>query len=527
MKKCFLLLVLAVVFACSSDADQPEPSPTPNPPTQGEEDTTAPTVSITGLQDLIEVLTTLEVTVTDASNNVNTAILVNGEEVFTTTLKSFSYELDPFDFPTGETTITVQSTDDSDNQGTESGTFELKKLLFRSTDLAGDDPSNDFVDLYIAINSEETGELIASRLMQSFEDATFYAPEDFTREKIVATKYVLGKGTFFTLNVASTFASLEPGINVMTVEEAISTLGLNREPSIRDGQFDLSITDRPVNTNFRVNTSIDYGVNGGPSDFDFSYDIQNTENIFIHTSTVDRSINDYRYLILNNFEDQTISFNSFNSLASDKIQTNSLPNGTERYRFELRGFVGNEEFETDSYRLLYDFFENSGLGANATFSFPLIDDFEIFQQRLTVNLNDGREIFGSFRGLKEFEIPNLSISAIDDIVTVNGDYDSHTLIQDITGPIPQGFSEPILFVRRYVDDNSTTITIPFDALEIPTKIIENLTTKGFSINATNNAGDLSIAFTKREREINYQDLIFYFITRNEAGDEYQVTFPLD
>lgn len=525
--KSLLIIFLMLVFGCSSDSEEPNnPQPNPNQPTQGEPDTTAPTITIGGLESEIEVLTTLTVSITDASNTVNTVILVNDTEVFSTMDKTISYELDPFDFPSGETTITVQSTDDSDNLETESESFELKKLLFRSTDLNGDDPSNDFVDLYLAINSEKTGELIASRKMQTYDDAVFYAPEDFQRQKIVVTKYVMGKGLFININVASSFASLDPGIELLTVDEATNKLGLNRNLGIRDGQFMINITDVPVNTNFNTNTSFDYGANGGPFNFDFSYDIENTENVFIYSDPFNQNINDYRYLILDEFVDQTVSYDNFNALTTEEIQTNLLPSDTESFFFQLRGYIDNNKYETDSYRSLYDYSANTNTSGN-TFNFPLINTFGVLQQRLTVTLNDGREVYSTFKGLSELQIPDLSIDRAGDLITINGTYDTHTLIQDIEGPIPSGFSDPILFRRFYIDDNSNTVSIPFDTLEIPEEVILDLTEKGFSISNTNVSGELSIALTKREQEVQYQDRIFYYIQRNEAGDTYRVTFPLD
>ncbi|PRX57259.1 hypothetical protein [Flagellimonas meridianipacifica] len=521
MKKCSLLLFLAICLSCSSDSDQPEPNsnpnPNPNPPTQGEEDTTAPTIRIAGLQDLIEVLTTLEVTVTDASNNVNTAILVNGDEVFTTTQKSFSYELDPFDFPSGETTITVQSTDDSDNQGSESETFELKKLLFRSTELELFLLPTDNLDVYLAINSEETGELVASMLVQSVDDITLYAPENFSRQKIVATQYFLGKGTIPNINNAQSFASLEPGIEIMTVEEAVGTLNLNRRPFMRNESFNLNISDIPVNTRVTANSK-DYIFLSSS----VSYDKEAVENIFLYStsSPTTSNLDSYRYLILTEFEDTMISFNNFNTLSQEDRVTNNLPPDTESYTLFLDGYLNIERYSTDNDHELYSV---SG-GLNPTsYSFPIILDYEVMRQRLFIDFNDGREVFASFKGLSEPLIPSLTINQTGDIVNVSGDYDSHVLTQDIEGPGPN----PILFRRFYIDDNSSSVSIPFQNLEIPSGVIENLNAKGFSINATNNMGNLSITLTKREEEINYQDRIFYFIQRNEAGDVYDLTFPLD
>ncbi|UII81262.1 hypothetical protein [Flagellimonas sp. CMM7] len=529
--KSLLVIFLMLVFSCSSDSEEPNnPQPNPDPPTQGDPDTTAPTITIGGLESEVEILTTLTVTIADASNTVNTVILVNDTEVFSTTDKTISYELDPFDFPSGATTLTIQSTDDSDNLGTESETFELKKLLFRSTDLAGFDPSNETVDIYVAINLKESGELITSRLMQTYDDATFYAPEEFKREQIVVTRYVLGKGAIFNLNVGESFASLEPGIEIMTVEEAVAKLNLNRGPLTREGKFNLTISDVPVNTDVNANSS-DYVLNGSASSGEVFYNPQNTESVLIYSvpSFTDVDLDSYKYFIINQFEDTSLSLNDFETVSVENRITNNLPPETLNYSFQLHGYTNMERYTKDNNHELYNAVGGENyLNKNANdYSFPTISDFSVLRQRFYIDLDDGRKVFASVRGLSGFEVPDLSIDRAGDLITINGTYDTHTLIQDIEGPIPDGNSDSILFRRFYIDDNSNTVPIPFDALEIPKEIILDLTEKGFLINSTNNTGKLSIDLIKREQEVQYQDRIFYFLQRNEAGDTYSVTFPLD
>nr|WP_298922948.1 hypothetical protein [uncultured Allomuricauda sp.] len=525
--KSLLVIFLMLVFSCSSDSEEPN---NPEPPTQSEPDTTAPTITIGGLDNNVEILTTLTITITDESNSVNTVILVNDNEVFSTTDKTISYELDPFDFPSGATTITVQSADDSDNLGTESESFELKKLLFRSTDLAGFDPSNETVDIYVAINLKESGELITSRLMQTFDDATFYAPEEFKREQIVVTRYVLGKGVFSTLNVAESFTSLEPGIEIMTIQEAVEKLNLNRGPISRDEKFNLTISDVPVNTDVNAN-SPDYILNGSASSGEVFYSPENAINVFIYSvpSFTDVDLDSYKYFILNQFEDTSLSLNDFETVSVENRITNNLPPETLNYSFQLHGYTNMERYTKDNNHELYNAVGGENyLNKNTNdYSFPTISDYSVLRQRFYIDLDDGRKVFASVRGLSGFQVPDLSIDRTGDLIIINGTYDTHTLIQDIEGPIPDGNSDPISFRRFYIDDNSNTVPIPFDALEIPEEIILDLTEKGFSINSTNNTGKLSIDLTKREQEVQYQDRIFYFIQRNEAGDTYRVTFPLD
>ncbi len=525
MKMRFLPILLLLCLGCSSDSSEPEPDGNPNPPTQGEEDTTAPSINIAGLQDVIEVLTELEVTITDTSQSVNTVLFVNGNEVFTTTQKTFSYELDPFDFPTGETEVTIQSTDDSNNQGIESGTFELKKLLFRSPDLAGFDPSEETMDIYLAINAEQSGELIVSRLIQSFEDATFYAPEGFERQEIVATRFILGKGAISNLNVAESFASLDSGIQIMTVEQAVEKLKLNRGGFPWDQMFNLTIADIPVNT--RINGfSRDYAFFSGQ----VRYNEENTQSLFLYSQTSPNitDLDNYRYFILEEFEDTSISFNDFLTVPVENRITNNLPPGTSDYFLSIEGYLSMERYEKDNDHELFKISAGGNNNENNTYnySFPTFSEYPILRQKLTINFNDGREVTASFRGVGKPQIPNLSISQSGNRVGISGIYDGLVFAQDIEGPIPDGNSSPILFRRSYADDDSDSVSIPFDTLELPLEVIQNLETKGFSISPTNNPGNQTIGLIKREQEIDYHDRIFYFLQRNEAGDRYGLTFPL-
>ncbi|MEL6916303.1 MAG: hypothetical protein AAFO99_01100 [Bacteroidota bacterium] len=522
-KKSFIVLLLSiVVFGCSSDSGEQTPTDDNDPPVQGETDTTAPVISLSGLEDTLEVLTTLNFSVTDASENVTTTVSIDDEDVFSSMEKQFSYELDPFDFTTGEKTLMVTSTDDSGNMGSESQRFELKKLLFLSSDII----SNDAIDFFIAINEEETGKLIAYRKMESVEDGRFYAPDDFERQEIVATKYILGKNGF-TFDLAESYADLQPGIRILTQEQASSMFNLSG--IVNEGNFQLNITDTNL-TPFNF-SSFDYiassSVLSNTTSYDFRYDIENTDNIFIYSIPFNSTnLEEYRYFIIEDFSDQTISFNNFKTVSKNNIETINLPPGTVNFNFELRGYLDIERYESDNFHQLFKLSGSLDIFAN-TIDVPVIDNYGVLSQRLFVGLEDGRGILSTFRGLSDLVLPNVGIERSGNIINTSGTYDYSELSLDINGaPIPNS-PNPRFFRWFYSNDNDNAVSIPFENFEIPEEVVSNLNTKGFDLGDISSPSNLVIGLVQHELEVNYQDRIFYNLTRNEKGNRTSVFFDLN
>ena len=77
---------------------------------------TAPIISVSEIAETIEVLTTIDISVSDNTENVNTTISINGNNVFTTTQNQFSYDIDPFEFPNGATNLVISAIDEDGNE---------------------------------------------------------------------------------------------------------------------------------------------------------------------------------------------------------------------------------------------------------------------------------------------------------------------------------------------------------------------------------------------------------------------------
>lgn len=533
--KSLLVIFLILVFSCSSDSEQPDnPQPNPEPPTQGEPDTTAPTITIGGLESEVEVLTTLTISITDASNSVNTIILVNENEVFSTTDKTISYEVDPFDFPSGTTTLTIQSTDNSDNQGEESQTFELKKLLLASEGFKGL-VSDANTDIYISVNLP-SGELIDSRKIETLDDGKFYVPDGFDRQQFVATSYIFKTEINTERIVFESFSNLQPGAEILTKDEAKQFFNIPNEQ--RNADFELEISDYDDSTIGAFSSRIEgdsysqiFSGIGGRLPLKFSYDnTSDTNDIFVYNTPTKlnpddySAIEDYRYTILDNPVNQSISYNNF--IKAPSSRTVILPEGTIRFSAILRGYENQEAYDSNSYRQLFVDFDNNASEPDSDFSLPLLEEFEVYSQIIGITLNDGREVFSNFRGLSnDLEIPNMDIAKIDNEVTITGDYDfSSFSISD--SRIPS--SELVIFFQwNYHYDKSNTLIIPYQEFEVSSEISTILAQKDFNIDNLKSSETLRLILEKHEESALYHNRIFYDFRNNERGNRSGIIFPMN
>ena len=86
MKNILVLFFVFSLMACSSDDSTPA---TIGPVNPNQEDTTPPSISIPRGSDIIEVLTDLNFSVSDASDMIETVLTLDGTQVLETTETSF------------------------------------------------------------------------------------------------------------------------------------------------------------------------------------------------------------------------------------------------------------------------------------------------------------------------------------------------------------------------------------------------------------------------------------------------------
>jgi len=482
-------------------------------------DTTDPVLTVSGFEPTIEKATTINISITDNSA-ISSKISVNGNEVFSSAEKAFSFEFDPFEYPSGANTATIVVTDAEDNSAEQTIQFDVKKLLYRLTSGF----SSESIESYVAINLLESGALIANKKINSIEDADFYADDDFVKQDLIVTHYSLSKNTGFHL--ARSYAPIAPGTERLTYNEVLSTLGLARMPANQNSQFNISIQDTP---GFFLYQLLGYDYSFGNStepNLEINYDSGFTSDVFLYHHSGDNAnlLTDYKYLYTEDFSDKDLNFDELTSLTDEQITTIDLPADVTKVSLALLGYNSEEDFVNGYFRLLYNYGSDT---ADTGFSLnsPKIGQYAIVEKTLNLDLIDGRKVRLERDDISNFQIPDLTIQQNDRIIDINGNYDFSSL--ELTLNNNNAGADNAIFRRIYQSTFSETLAIPFEKIEIPTEITAFLTSKGFSITTNDTSGEMVLSLREYENEINLPNKEFYYVIGNETGEATEVTFPLE
>lgn len=515
----FKLLFVLYCFVLISCDDKQQDFPILD---QESNDTTGPSISISPLGDVLEVLTSVSVSLSDESEIANTIILINEKEVLNSSEKDFQFEIDPFEFPNGETTLTIKTTDKENNESIESYMFQLRKLLYRQKSGF----SSNTVDSYLAINLEQSGDLIAFKKINTIEDPIFYATDDFEKQKIVITKYLISKMATGGFNLARSAASFLPGTTLLTTQEIAEKVGLEHINYPRDSEFDVLVEDAPFVNRFSL-LGIDFSFNTGNSpNLKIEYNQERTEDIFLYHNNTSNSdlIDHYRFHIIDEFQNKTINYSELDSLSEKDIATVTLPDAVIDYGVTLFGYNNNEDYKEGVFRLLYSHATETSV-SGFRYNLPVIGKYPILEQRLNVTLFDGRKISFDFKGLSDVAIPDLTIQQLNGMIHINGEYDFSNIALKVNHPDPESNTTFLRNYNRVIINDS--LRIPYETLEIPAEIVEQLNNQGFTITSKDTSGEMSLQLTQFENQMNYPNGAFYSPLRNEAGDRTVVTFPLN
>lgn len=512
-KKIFgIFIIMFFCFGCEEGEDSAK--------TLEEIDTTAPIISVSEIGETIEVLTSIDISVSDNTEKVNTAISINGNSVFTTSQNQFSYDIDPFEFPNGATNLVITAIDEEGNQTSKSFQFSLSKLLYKHDYGI----SNELFDYYLAINKMESGELITSRKIINNVDLVFYADDDFEKENLVITEYWLGKNS--SSHAGNSQAGLKPGTVRLTSDERNNIVGLAHDGVfIKDEEFTLIIEEQP-DYHYATVAAFDYSSNIlNENTYKILYNSEISTDVFLYYqgNSHINLLEDYRYFYNNDFSNQTINFNNLNSLTEEMIVSFSLPDETVNYSFNLFGYSNLNSYQENYLRLLYgDAGNTSTLGF--IINYPYLNEYEILKKTVKFELDDGRIVILERKNNLNVEIPNWVIHQTDNVVSVNELYDHLTFWLKLEN-VNDGNSD--FFTRSYITSNNYEAIIPFEDIEMPIDVVEFLDNKGFNVSSDQKSGVLSLELTNYENNLNYKDNIKYFPLGNEYGDITTMTFPLN
>ncbi|MFS4454507.1 hypothetical protein [Maribacter sp. 2304DJ31-5] len=472
-----LTLLVFLAIACESEENSTDDFI--------EENANAPQISVEGITTEIEAFTQITVNITDDSSIVNNTLVINGEEVLKNTDKNFKFDINPFDYPTGENTFIFYSVDEDGNETKVENSFIIKKLL---ASIAS--PTLIVNGRVFMSANKMSGELITNvEVFKDFENVKLYADDNFTEQPIIITSYVMLGSDNLVFSEIKSIANIEPGTDLIKFQEnarAFTENTYNPNPAYESFSFEIQEIESE-----RIAQSF-YGsnINGLGAFVDvstgnvieepngFLSNLQgrvssnsNLNNLFLHTtnSTLDLSferirMEDYKYLFVNNPNNQSISYSQF--LPPDKIGNIYLPNDVEGYFISVKGFKDETAFHNLTFSSMYTAsLENTDNGA---VEIPMINGFNLIISDMLFSINGYSSMSVSVVGEKSIEIPNWSAEKNQESIFLNGDFDLFNLFTSKT--LPDGDRT----VRwNYLHKKQDEVNLNIESFEFP-EIIESL-----------------------------------------------------
>lgn len=521
-----LLLLLLLILSCD-----PEESESTNvtDDTAEEMDTTPPVPTITGLEVDLEVTTTINITIQEASEIEEISVLVNQIEILNTKEKTFSFELNPFDYPSGENTLTIVAEDTEGNRSEESQTFEVNKLL---VSIASPRVFNT-QQAFFSANTLQ-GELVAfANVTKEVENIKLYANDGFIEQPIVVTSYVVSSGEFYQVDLNS-ISDLEPGSDLVILQQAA---GLNTEDTFVSSPlinpFSIDVLD--VNTEDEGKSLFAVGHNhiveanntsGNPGAFQSQLNfISNDEpirDVVLYTSQSGTvaihnqfNIEDYKYLIIPNPTNQSLSISEF-QIASN-TNTFNIPSIAEIYNFQVLGFLSESALANNEYRYLYDV---NSANTNNQIQFPVIPEYNVFRNNLRISFNGGNSSLEiSTLGEKDIMLPAWNASLLGETITLNGDFDKFTTSFSLN-------TSGGVLNWNYTAKQQESFQLPFDDFELPNELLDFAVANNLDLSSINAGANFKVTLFDSSKDMTYEELLFHPFTYHLLEDVYELSIGL-
>ncbi len=515
------LFALAIVFLLVIACDTGENREVSLPDDTFEE---IPDIPIVGFEANLEVATTLNISIPANSNIERTSVLVNEDELLTTTNKTFSFDLNPFDYPTGQNTLSLVFSDAEGNESRQTETFEVNKLLVSiAAPLVADSQQ-----VYFSVNTMD-GELLSfASVNRKLEIVKLYADDDFTPQPIIVTSYVLRPEAIYRATINS-IANIEPGTDLVKHQEAGGIPTENTYEAGSDNVFFVDVTNITSEILAKSLLAAAYGhigssfpleqqTTGFETRLQFRSGINPTiENAFIYTSNsfLDPSgdkigIEDYEYLFLETLPNSSISFQQFEK--PTETRTINIPNTAVSYFVDTFGYLSEESFRNNKYHFIYD---QKGIeNINNTMQIPLIDKFEIVRNQVLLTLNDSRTLTVSTLGLKDIAPLDWTATRSGNTVEMSGDFDKFTLtlVLDNNPDISMRW----LYTEKYQENYS----MPFESFEFPEEFTSYASSQNLNISNINADSIFFVEQFDSSEPLEYEELLFNIFNYTHLGDVY-------
>lgn len=173
-----VIFILLAFFSCDKKEDKIIVDPIAEETIV--EDETKPVLTIVGFTDIIEISTSISVSIVDESS-VETKVVVNDQELIVSTEKQLEISVNPFVLPVGQTDFLVVSTDAKGNETSEIFSVEVKHLLMTySYNEAEDDGA---YKSWVLFNDLEGAELAAVEVVSG--EQKIYTNELVQTDKVL------------------------------------------------------------------------------------------------------------------------------------------------------------------------------------------------------------------------------------------------------------------------------------------------------------------------------------------------------
>ena len=527
--KLFSHIVLAAVAAtflwgCSSDNSVDGSPPMSNMEEEMEPapDTTPPTIQVTGLSDVIEVSTTLQISIADDADTVSTIVMLNETEITRSSEKEFTIELDPFDFPAGEATLSVSAVDESENEGTESAVFELRRFM---ASIIGPSFVHNTDEGYVSVNAMDGTLLDFIKVQESSEIVRFYADDSVERQPIVLTAYHIPSADLSGSNSISSYGELEMGTDLAAFQQSngipasgnpIGNSNLNSSTTIvidniPDENIGLALAAQNVGYRSSNNTtpSTDF-----PGNFRTELRILHTEELnsfFIRTDSffsntagefILPNAQNYHYLLVNGAENQSLLYEDLQ--ISQATTTVNLPQNIVSYGTTIYGVPSESTTNPDQRQILFRTISSLNQNSPLTsFEIPLFQGFNVVESSTFIILADGSYTITSNSIKENIEVPNWNATREGNNVMLSGGFEYYVF--DVFKR-SEDFSASLFW--NFFGMRADTASIPFDSFEMPLEVRNLIETQGIDLSNLDASEDLGIVFLESTEGLTYKEILF-------------------
>ncbi len=505
------------LFSCSTDSEstQEDPPQGQDPPV----DETAPVISLSGLPELLEILTEINISITDASDDVTTTITLDNQELYQGNEKQISLNINPFDFNAGTKTLSITATDDSGNIGDETSDFELRKLLLKFPNaLRGSETA--LASVYLAINNLD-GKLITYQEITTNDEAVFYAEDDFEEQNFTFTVYTIAKDPQ-SFQFISSRTEIVPGTTIPDPNEV--TEGCTE----RSGSFGPDVVSLDITSTFFPQLRSHHAILGTPTGmnpFNLNYSAEEDPFYFIYSFPFDLTpVDQYEYLLLENLNQTSFVPGDFQE--PESTQSFEIP-ATDWFNVEVYGYRNEEDYVCDKFHEVLDLrvIENWTGGA---IDVPEFNFFPVYRKRVTLNYPGGKQYGIRQKGLVgDITVPDVDMSKNGEMVNFSGNYQQAEFLLENSEMLPSGPFN--VFSWRFRAPESASRAIPFFDFEFPDEVTQELDSKGIAYDPRTTAmNSYSCTITSYETSPSYTDLFLNpVLSGNERGDFFTLSLDLN